>query len=223
MSLVPTTQQGKVNFFKGKIDPWTASATAIGTTVTEVTALDGLADAAQKAITARVVAQAAAKTAAAEADQAVAALAKAGADIISAIRTKARTGGDEVYNLAQIPAPAHRTPKQPPGTPDKFTATLTTSGTLKLGWECQNPPGVSGTLYHVYRQISAESPFVFLGGSNVKSFVDQTVPPGSTRVTYQIQAVRGGTASEFGEFNVNFSKSGVGVSFNSNPAAKLAA
>ena len=46
--------------------------------------------------------------------------------------------------------------------------------------------------------------FQFVGGVGEKKFVDQTVPAGSTTITYQLQAVRSTASGEWAQFNVNF-------------------
>src|SRR4051812_12894699 len=119
MGLIPDTKAGKVAFYGSKIAPWTTNAVAIGTTAGAVTALDALLTTAQDKLAAQTAAQEAAKTATAAADNAVEALAVAGANIIADIRAKARNSADpaNVYELAQIPAPATPTPVNTLGTP----------------------------------------------------------------------------------------------------------
>ena len=43
-------------------------------------------------------------------------------------------------------------------------------------------------VYQVYRRATATGEFTYLGGSGAKTFVDSTIPAGSSQVTYQIQA-----------------------------------
>ncbi len=215
MALVPDTKQGKVNFYQSKLTPWTTSATAIGTTSGAVTALGTLATAAATALAAQATAEAAFRSAVATADLAVDAMAKAGADIVSAIRTKARTAGDSVYTLAQIPAPANPSPRPAPGAPTNFAVALENNGAVTLTWKCANPAGSAGTMYQVYRRIngtpSASVDFAYLGGTGAKSFVDSTLPAGSTAVTYQIRAVRSTATGPWAQFNVNFGVGGGGA------------
>ena len=211
MGLVPNSRVDKVAFFQSKIAPWTANSVAIGSSAAAITALQTKLTAAQNALAAQVAAAATAETATFTADNAIDALAVAGADIISAIRTKGRTGGNIVYELAQIPPPATPSTKAKPGTPFDFTVELQPNGTLLIKWACTNPVGTVGTMYQVYRDIAAANDFKYLGGNGLKQFIDDTIPAGATRLTYQIQAVRSNSIGVFGEFNVNFGTNTGGV------------
>ena len=106
--------------------------------------------------------------------------------------------------MAEIPAPAIPGPKPAPGTPTGFTATIGADGALTLKWKCANPRGTSGTIYQVWRRSSPSAEFQYVGGSGSKTFVDPTIPAGSTAVTYQIQAVRSTAVGEPAQFIVNF-------------------
>ena len=205
MGLLPTTQQGRINLFKSKIAPWTTNATAIGTTTTQVGALDALVASAERAIADRVAAQEAAKTASSIADQAIEAMTKSGMDIVSLIRAKARTGGVNVYNLAQIPEPAIPSWPGAPGTPSNFKAELNALGGLDLSWKCTNPIG--GTMYTVWRKIG-DGPTTCLANCGAKKAVDATLPAGTAQVTYQIQAQRATGAGAWATFVVNIGVSG---------------
>ena len=226
MGLVPDTKQGKTNFFRSKIAPWTSSAVAIGTSVPAVTALDVLVTAAEDKLAAQAAAEGAFRAAVEQADQAVEAMAVAGANIISAIRTKGRTDS-AVWALAQIPAPATPSPMPPPGTPSNLKVELDGNGALILTWKCANPAGTSGTLYQLYRAVGASNEFEYLGGAGEKKFVDGTVPAGATRLTYRIQAVRSTAVGMWAEFVVNFgTNAGGGMTAmvtDGSPAPKIAA
>jgi hypothetical protein len=211
MALVPDKKQQKISFYQSKIDPWTTNATAIGTTTTAVTALGTLVTAAQTAMDAQTTAEAAFRTAVEAANNAVNAMAAAGADIISAIRTKARTGGDGVYTLAQIPAPATPSPVGAPGQPKNFTVALNADGSLMLKWKCSNPAGSTGTIYQVWRRAGATGEFTYIGGAGAKQFLDAELPTGVSQVTYQIQAVRSTAVGPWAQFNVNFGTTSSGT------------
>lgn len=221
MALVPNTKTGKIEFFQSKIAPWTTNAVAIGTTVAEVTALEAKVTEATDALAAQVAAKAAAETATQTPDRAVEAMAQAGAQIISEIRTKAGLAGDSVYDLAQIPVPATPAPKPAPAKCTDFAVEIDEDGSIKLTWKCANPPGTSGTLYQVWRK-SPDTEFVYLGGCGSKEFTDATIPPGTSSVTYQIQAVRSTAVGPWAQYNVNFSVGAAAVVTETRPA-KMAA
>jgi hypothetical protein len=224
MPLVPAKKDQKVAFYRSKIEPWTTNAVAIGTTTTAVGALDTLVTAAETAIADQIAKLAAYRTAVETADAAVEAMGVAGADIISAIRTKGRTGGQAVYDLAQIPAPATPTPIGNPGTPEALKVELHPDGSIKLTWKCANPAGSTGTLYHVFRSMGNPNSYGFIGGTGSREFTDATVPSGSSVVYYKIQAIRTTAIGVAGEFMVRFGIGGsVEVTAIGPTAPKLAA
>lgn len=204
MSVVPRETVAKIQFFEDHSAPWTANAVAIGTTAAEVTDLDTKTAAARAAYDAQQAAQEAAKAATETLRQAVLAMAVAGSAIIDKVRAKAKISGPSVYPLAQIPAPVVPGPTPPPGKPTEMVVTLDATGALKLKWKCPNPPGAGGTIYQLWRRIGAAGEFVYIGGTGNKSFIDATLPAGSSQVTYQLQAVRSTAVGEWAQFNVNF-------------------
>src|SRR3954467_10131212 len=171
MRLFGPSKTEKIAFFNSKITPWTDNAVAIGTTSGAMTALAALLATAQEKMADQVAAQAAAKTATATCDDAVRALVVAGMDVVKSIRTKAATGGQAVYDLAQIPAPANPTPVNTLGKASDFLVTLSESGELELSWKCSNPRA-SGVLYQIWRRIGATGEFSYLGGTGTKEFTD---------------------------------------------------
>jgi hypothetical protein len=227
MGLIPDKRLDKIQFFQGKITPWSASAVAIGTTAGAVTDLQTKTDAAAAAVIAQEEARAASETATATADAAIAAMVSAGADIIKQIRTKAATSADPntVYNLAQIPAPAAPTPVGPLGTPDNFTVGLSPSGAVILKWKCTNPKSATGVTYQIWRRNGPTEEFTYLGGTGAKEYQDNTVPAGSSQVTYQIQATRSNSVGEWAQCNVNFGVSGASMTASVEPTTpqKIAA
>jgi hypothetical protein len=225
MSVVPRDNVTKIQFFEDHIAPWTASAVAIGTTAAAVTALQTKTEAARDAYTAQQAARQAAETATEAVKQAVEAMGVAGAAIIDQIRAAAKNTGNNVYVLAEIPAPATPAPVGPPGTPSNFKVKLKQDGTLELGWKCNNPVGCTGVVYQVWRRFGGSGEFAYVGGNGGKEFVDATIPAGETQVTYKIQAVRSTSVGDWAEFNVNFgTNSGGTMTASVEPAApKIAA
>ncbi len=223
MSLYPNTKTGKVAFFNSKVAPWTTNATAIGTTTTAVTDLQTKVTAAQDKLAAQVAAVQAAKTATMAADNAVAAVCVAGGDIIKSIRTKAATAGVGVYELAEIPNPATPTPVGTLGLPTNLKVELGQDGALTLKWKCANPRA-TGTIYQIWRRLDSETEFSYVGGAGGKTFVDATVPAGSTSIMYKMQAVRSTAAGPWATFTVLFGTgAGGGMTASLETTPKLAA
>lgn len=222
-SVLPKLAIEKIQFCENHVAPWTDNATAIGTTTTAVTDLQTKTTAARSAFNAQQAARQVAKAATEAYHLAVDAMADAASDIIRQVKTKAAISGDAVYALAQIPAPATPSPKPAPGKPFGLVATLDDSGELNLKWKCVNPAGSTGTIYQVWRRVGGEgAAFVYLGGSGDKSFVDATLPAGSSAVTYQIQAVRSTATGPWAQFNVNFGVSGAGAGAGAGGATMVA-
>jgi hypothetical protein len=229
MGLVPDSINGKIEFFRAKVAPWTTSATAIGTTSTAVTAMGAKVDTAQDKLDAQFALREELKAATADLHLAIRDLTSAGGDIIKQIKAKAGADGEGVYILAQIPAPSAPTPIAPPGTPTDFTVAIRGDGALILGWKCPNPTGATGTVYQVARRLGADAPMVVLGASGARRFVDPTLPAGaaglSGGVTYQITALRSTVAGNPAEFTVKFGCAPTGAATASviGGAPKLAA
>ncbi|XVJ58669.1 MAG: hypothetical protein HEQ23_04410 [Tepidisphaera sp.] len=207
MGIVPTTRLGKIEFYEAHIAPWTSNAAAVGLLPATVTALATATTQARAAFNAAEAARQAAKTATQNFYDKVRAMHNgpgAGQDMIDTIRLYAETKNDpNVYTLAQIPPPATPGTTPPPGTPYEFAVGLLQNGAVELKWKCNNPSGTSGTIYEVMRKTGSGG-FVFVGGTGVRVFVDETIPAGSAPVTYQITAVRSTTRGNPAQFTVNF-------------------
>jgi hypothetical protein len=204
MPTVPKNPLDKVRFYEAHLDAWMSSAVLIGTSTAEVSALETRAQAARDAFSAQQAAWQSARSATATFHNAVAAMANAGAGIISQIRAKAEsTNNPNVYVLSHISPPAARTPMAPPGKPDGFKVELQVIGALTVKWKCPNPAGSSGTIYQVWRRIGAGD-FQYVTSVGSKQFIDATIPPGTSSITYQVQAFRSTAAGPKAQFNVNF-------------------
>ena len=117
---------------------------------------------------------------------------------------------------------SERTPTAPPGPVSNFTATINGNGSLTTRWKADNPAGTHGTMYQVWRKIGTGA-FEYCGGTGSKVYTDDTVPAGTTSITYQIQAVRSTAAGPWSQFNVNFSMGGGSMSVTEGQPAKIAA
>lgn len=226
MSIVPKTKLSRMTFYEAHIAKWTANATSIGLTTADCTALAAKILAARKAFDDQQLALEAAKSATQTANNAVADMHALGSADIGKIKAFAEaTQNPEVYPMADIPAPGTPSPVGPPGLPYAFAVSLDQSGAVTLKWKCTNPAGATGTVYEVRRRIGAAGSFAFLGAVGIRSFTDDTIPAGSTGVTYEITAVRSTKRGMPGQFNVNFGVGGDGITFATveDTTAKLAA
>lgn len=223
MSTVPSKLVEKIEFYENHNAPWTANATAIGTTTTEVGALLTKTTAARTAYNAQQTAQNAAKAATVTLHTAVDAMDTAGTDIIQKVKAKAATDGNSVYALAELPPPAVPGPVPAPGTPSNFVVTIQEDGSLILTWKCPNPAGGTGTIYQVARQIGGAGDFVILGATGSRKFIDDTLPSNSAPITYRVTAVRSTVAGAPAQFTVSFGTSGGTMTASIVNAPRMAA
>ena len=212
MSTVPDTRVGKIEFYETHAKAWDAVATQIGITAAEAGEMTNLTQQARAAYGASQEARNAAKAATQTFYDGTSDMATYGASLIAKIRAFAETTNNPaVYNLAQIPPPATPSAVPPPGTPFEFTVGLLQDGAVELNWKCTNPSGTYGTIYEVMRQIGGPSaPMTFIGATGVRTFIDATLPAGSTPCTYKVTAVRSTSRGNPAQFTVNFGVGGGG-------------
>ncbi len=98
--------------------------------------------------------------------------------------------------------------KPPPGTASNFKVTLQGDGSVQATWRANNPTGLTGTMYQIWRRIGSASEFSYLCATGEKKFIDSTIPAGTSQVTYQLQGVRTTAAGGWAQFNVNFGVAG---------------
>ena len=143
---------------------------------------------------------------------------KTGSNDVKTIRAFAARQPDPqaVLDIARIPAPKTPNFGVPPGQPTGAEVSLdVNTGNLQVRFDCNNPPGLSGTVYIVQRRIAqATAPAVFgpwnqAAVTSVKRFVDSTITAGTAAVQYLITAQRGtivGTTSQ--PITVQFGRAG---------------
>lgn len=209
MSTVPQNAKLRLEWWEAHIAQVVANAVAVGTTVEATTDLSTKITTARSKFLAKQEAEGAARTATSEWHSAVLAMGTAGAAIIDSIRSKAKTvGGNSIWELSGIPAPATPTPVGPPGMPTDLKVELLPDGSLKLGWKCVNPAAAGGPIYHLWRSAGNPDNYAFIGGAGAREFTDNTVPSGDAIVYYKIKAIRTTAMGDPAEFMVRF---GTGV------------
>jgi hypothetical protein len=221
MSTVPVKDLDVIQFFEFHYPVWNSAPPAsIGLTPAQLTALDTATKAARNTYTAQQSAKNAAKAATVNFRTAIGALRNSGADLVKAIRAFAQTSNNPaVYSLAQIDPPAPPAPRPAPGQPNDFTVTLSTEGAIVLKWKATNAAASSGVYFNVRRKLAGDETYTIIGNTGSKSFVDDTLPFGTTSATYIIQGYRGTQAGEASDqFVVQF-----GVGGNGFAEMKLAA
>jgi hypothetical protein len=153
-----------------------------------------------------------------EAKAANRAVASAGVKTIRTFASRAEKPA-EVYALSGVPAPKTPNFGVPPGTPGNVTVALdVNTGALDVRFECNNPPGLSGTVYIVNRaaattaQPNVFGPFQQVAITSTKRFTDATLIAGTPRIQYQITAQRGSVVGNPSlPVTVSFGRSGNGA------------
>lgn len=211
MATVPPTKFGKLQFYEAHIDPWTNNAAAIGLGLPDIADLTTATNEARAAYNGLLIARDAAKAATLNFTDKVATMHGApglGSDMIDTIRNFAQsTDDDNVYVLAQIPAPGTPGAVGPPGIPFDFRVGLLQDGSTELTWKCNNPVGARGTVYEIFRADSG-NPMAFLNTAGSKSYTDSTLPSNSSPVTYRVTGIRSTLRGNPGQFTVQFGAGG---------------
>lgn len=210
MGLLPATLAGKVQFYKARLAAWAAHSVAIGSSGAEIAALTTLVNDADAALTDQTTKKADAESATNTLHNKVDGMQAAGALVIKKIRTAA-VADPTVYDLAMIPPPATPSPAPAPGLPYKFVATLSQDGSLMLTWKCNNPSGVAAPVYQVLRSEDDGATWMFIGATGPKELVDDKLPTGLAKVTYQVYGIRSTVAGPVAEFTVKFGKGSGGA------------
>lgn len=213
--IVPASRNEFFGFCDSHADAWTEHAVAIGTSVTAVSAWKTAYNAAMDQFVTANTMRLAAKTQTTIANEALRDARTKTSDIVRNIKNFAvNTDDPDVYTLAMIPPPADPSTVPPPGQPFEVACDLNPNGQLTLRWKCDNPMGAAGTFYTVRRRLGNSGPFVIVGGSGTKAFVDGAIPAGTPRVVYIVNGQRGNsTGPASSEFTVNFGVGGDGAAF----------
>jgi hypothetical protein len=186
--IVPTTIQGKRDFYALHANLWTPSPSTIGLTAPQVAQLGTLADVLTDALTNQVTAHNAAKMATQAVHDAVDALDEYGQGCLNAIRSKVQTTGDNaIYTVAGLPQPPTPSSAGLPPTPTNVSAFIDTDGNVQISWSGSRAYGTSWT---IARQLNGETTWTLLGASAKRTFKDTTVPMGTTTAQYKVFAQR---------------------------------
>ncbi|MFN7021316.1 MAG: hypothetical protein ACK4WH_08335 [Phycisphaerales bacterium] len=193
-------------------DLWVANAAAIGLTNAQATAFKGAYTQAKALYSAQLAARDAWRASVASQNDAVREFRRISGDTVLLIKAFAENQPDPtaVYNTAAIPAPGSPSPLPPPGQPTDFTASLDSTGAVRLRWRCENPGGQ--TVYIVRRALGGAGAFNFIGVAGSREFYDAAIPAGVSTVTYQITAQRGQVSGTPGyPFIIMFGSAGGGA------------
>lgn len=192
MSVIPGKDIDAIQFFEQRAEGWVTAFETIGLTETQARDVDAATDDARLKYDAALAARAASKVATMAFSQAMRTMRSTGGNAVKTIRAFAEsTANPEVYVTAQIPEPLPPQFDVPPTRAYDLRAQLDeTPGAVKVLWKASQNEG--GTAYIITRRIGSSGTFTFVGvASGRKSFVDYTIPAGSTRIDYIVTGQRG--------------------------------
>ena len=189
MRLLAKSKVKRIQFCESRAHHWVERAAELGIDPELAAKLAEETAAARAAYKRQQAAQQTARAATIALNEAVRKMSESASSTILMVRSRAPAIGPEIYSKALIPPPRKKSPLGPPGAPTRFRVKLTGIGGLILSWDCRNPRGSQGTQYYLWRKLG-QSPKTFLGIAGKKTFTDQSIPPGTAQVTYEIQAAR---------------------------------
>jgi len=191
MAVIPNTRLEQLIFAEAHLPVWNTTPAAIGLTAAQVTALTSLIQEARKDFDASVAARDASKAATEAMYGSIGQMRDQLAAMVRSIKTFAEASADPaaVYSAAAIPAPLPPSQTPPPGKPFEFRVEVLDFGALRINWKCDNPEGVAGTVYEVFRGAQG-SPLQYVGITGSREFVDETIPRSILPMVYRITAVR---------------------------------
>ncbi|HYE63506.1 MAG TPA: fibronectin type III domain-containing protein [Phycisphaerales bacterium] len=130
-----------------------------------------------------------------------------------------------VWDASQLIPPQNPSQMPPPGTPDTFRATLNPDGSVKISWQCKNPPGSTGTVYIIRRRLLNSQVWSQVGVTAARNFTDASIPSASGGAVYQVTAQRGASQGDASTpFTLQFGVDGGGnLAITGLTGGKLAA
>ncbi|QKK08647.1 MAG: hypothetical protein HND58_11070 [Planctomycetota bacterium] len=200
MAVIPKTRREQIEWFESRLDAWAADPGSIGLTAEQVTQLAAEVAAARGRYQQAEQARNASRAATGAFHTATDGMTRSGRDLVATIKAFAEASDDRgVYDRANVPPPADRSPLPPPGRPTSIRTTLDTTGRIRLTWKADDAAASSGAYFIVLRRLEEEPTFGILGATGAKSFTDETIPLGTRRATYQIRPFRGQKAGKSSE------------------------
>ncbi|MBX3385117.1 MAG: fibronectin type III domain-containing protein [Phycisphaeraceae bacterium] len=197
MSTYPRDRDQFLVWAEAHVDLWLANATQIGLTNAQASEFKNTVGAMRESVTAQQIARDAAKSATMTAKVSENSTRGLTGDLVRTIRAFAIASNDpNVYALAQIPAPASKSPVPPPGQPFDFRVELNSTGSITLRWKANNPAGSANVVYFIQRRLVNQSNFSIVGAVGERAFTDETLPIGSDGAVYIVTPQRGGTQGQ---------------------------
>lgn len=211
MAVIPDKRLEQLIFAEAHLPVWAVTPAAIGLVASQITLLTSLVEEGRKDFDASVAARDASKAATEKMYGSIGDMREQLAAMIRSIKTFAEASSNPaaVYSAAAIPAPLPPSQAPAPGKPFEFRVEILDTGALRLNWKCDNPEGVAGTVYEVFRGVQG-SALAYVGMSGAREFIDETVPRSLLPIVYRITAVRSTRRGDPSSLTVSFGTSGGG-------------
>ena len=195
MPVLPNSNLAMIEWFEQRLASWSGDPAAIGLTMAQTTDLLAKTSTARAGYMAAQQARNESKSATVNFHTGANDLRGFGADLIKTIKAFAEASEDpNVYVLADVPPPAPPSPLGAPGTPFDITISLNSVGQMQLAWKADNAAASTGAYFVLERRLNNDPSFTMLGASGAKSFVDNSIPLGTSQATYVITPFRGDLA-----------------------------
>ncbi len=183
---------------------WASDPSAVGMTQQQADSVKAAADAAKAAKAAALAARQASLNATYAQEQAERNLRRAVQTAVMLIDVCAENNDNPaaIYSAAELDAPTVPRAVPAPGKVKQLTASLDPlSGAPVLRWKGNNPRGSGSVTYMVSRRIGGQRSYTFIGtaassGPSRRTFIDTTLPVGTTEVTYLVRPLRGASEGE---------------------------
>lgn len=200
MGTLPLKIEQFLTFLNERSEVWSDNSQTLGIPSTTLADWTNLLSTANVAFDTAGKARNSAKAATDAQNVALSNVRKATANIIRQIRLTANRSAtpENIYILAQLPAPQPPSPRPAPAAPTDLRATLNAStGNLTIRWKARQQAEV---VYFVSRATISPSgsvgPAELVGTVGGKSFTDEDLPAGAAGFQYTVRAQRGKVSGE---------------------------
>lgn len=194
MSTIPERHADVIPWCRNHVKFWDDDPAAIGLDEAAVDELDALTQEAEAALREYERARLKASAALARFHDRAGRLRGRASVAVGRVRAFAATqpSPTSVLVAARIPARRDASPLPAPGVPFRFEHDLLDDGSLRVTFECDNRAEggrrLRGVTYVVERRDGPTGPFVYVETALERRFHDETIPLGTTMVTYRVTA-----------------------------------
>lgn len=210
MSTIPERMADVIPWCKTHLTAWAADPAAIGLDEATVASLEARTEEALAARRAYEQLQSAADAALARSNTLTGTLRDKASVAVGRVRAHAaaQPSPSDVLVKALLPGRRDASPMPAPGTPYRFEFRLLEDGSLKASFKCDNTVGggrrLRGVMYEVHRRDTPDGRFEFVQTATQRRFHDETIPIGTTMVTYRVIAFTSTRRGKPAEKTVNF-------------------